>query len=200
MDFPRYTSAFYTDSISPDSLAFATTEHEVLPEAFYTMTQLPVITYDNHLEFLEGLRHFCQTHPDLTFSLWSWFAGSGLLSAVMTELPFRKAVLFPVDLRYGWNIDDSEHQKALLRIDETLRPATTVVDPRCQYWTRTSKTKHEEECTRSRNDDMSMLKFVSAHCIHVAQQGRNVLASNPQSSQIFSHSPLLSLALSLIHI
>eukprot|EP00974_Lingulodinium_polyedra_P012511 1208570-Lingulodinium_polyedra.AAC.1 len=78
------------------------------------------------------------------FELWSWFAGTGHLGLTMLNLPFVGAVLFPVDLRYGWDVGHVEHQKLLRQVDETFRPTCATLEPRCKYWSRAGHSRDEQ--------------------------------------------------------
>ena len=101
--------------------------HELftMPEQFYTTFHwLPVITPELYTHFESKLDHSC------TIALWSLCSGSSRLSSTMAQLPFLQAVLFPVDLRYGWDLRDSYHQQLLQRANDKYKPFLTTIEPR----------------------------------------------------------------------
>ena len=91
-------------------------EQRALPEQFYMATQLPLVTFDNHRQFLQHVTS--SQRPQL----WQWFAGSSSLSLRAAQLPFDMIVLPPIDLRYGWDISNPQHQRALLALDKHFKP------------------------------------------------------------------------------
>ena len=85
----------------------AVNELRAIPEFFYTTTQLPIITPLNYHQFCQAVNTTLGS-----FTFWSWCSGSSRLLLTMTGLPFERMVLFPVDLRYGWDISHKAHQGA----------------------------------------------------------------------------------------
>ena len=68
----------------------------------------------------------------------------------MSELPFLQAVLFPVDLRYGWNLLDKDHKQLLQRANKHYKPHTTTFELRNRNWNRTSEYDCEAQQKRQR--------------------------------------------------
>ena len=117
-------------------------EFKALPEHFYTNRKdLPVITPDACAHFLDVMTTL-KPRPHIT--LWSWCSGSSRLTYTMSSMPFSELVLFPVDLRYGWDIRLPEHQLLLQRVDALLRPHTTTMEPRCKYWSKAGSRRAPE--------------------------------------------------------
>ena len=112
----------------PSTLALAdkhTALHEIytMPEQFYTTFHwLPVITPELYT-------HFESTIGPIRsgIALWSFCSGSSLLLATMAQLPFLQAVLFPVDLRYGWDLRNNYHEHLLQRANDKYRPLLTTI-------------------------------------------------------------------------
>ena len=127
----RNDSSFLPYHLTASEKQIAQQELKAIPEVFYSRMKLPVITPDNCLHFCAHLKSH-NHRPRIT--LWSWFSGSGTLSSVMAGSPFQKGVLFPVDLRYGWDIKDPRHQALLMKVDGLFRPMVTTKEPRCKYW------------------------------------------------------------------
>ena len=101
--------------LNPEEAELASLEMKSIPEVFYTQTQLPVIRPSNVRFFLEKMSKYSGS-----IALWSWCAGSSRLTLNMMSLPFRRFVLFPVDLRYGWDIRLPSHQVLLQEVDEEI--------------------------------------------------------------------------------
>merc|ERR1712023_488900 len=114
---------------------------------------LPVITPELHTHFEAATSPHA---PSIT--LWTICSGSSQLATQMTQLPFMQAVLFPVDLRYGWNRLDRQHQQLLQRTNQHYKPHTTTFELRNRHWNRTSKT--DLEAQHERELETPMLKFV----------------------------------------
>ena len=125
---------FLPYDLSSDELALAQHEIESLPEQFYTtLDWLPVITPELYSHF-----EAATSTETPTIALWSLCSGSSRLSLQMTQLPFLQAVLFPVDLRYGWNLQNTRHQQLLQGDNKLYKPYTTIVELRNNPWEYTS--------------------------------------------------------------
>ncbi len=121
-DIAKFLPAYLTDTAK----ASARKELQAIPERFYNALKLPVITPDNCKMFLELI-------PAFKFALWSWFSGSSYLALVMLRVPHSMCVLFPIDLRYGWDIANPAHQKLLLACDSKFQPAVTMAEPQLKH-------------------------------------------------------------------
>ena len=124
----EYQSTFLPPSLSTDERWTALQEIYTMPEQFYTTFHwLPVITPELYI-------HFESTIGPSRIALWSFCSGSSLLLATMAQMPFQQAVLFPVDLRYGWDLRNDYHQQLLRRANEKYQPFLTTTEPRNQHW------------------------------------------------------------------
>ena len=106
----------------------------------------------------------------------------------MSQIPFLQAVLFPVDLRYGWNLRNSHHQQLLQRANKLYKPFATTVELRNHPWKYTSK--DDSETFEARKLELPMLQFVAQHAIYLAKHQQKVIIEGPRSSDIWSKSPL----------
>ena len=107
----------FPSTLSSDELKVAKGEFKAIPELFYsTFSWLPVITPDNAKEFVKTMKTHSQKFGN-HFMLWSWCSGSSRLLTTMASLPFISKVLFPVDLRYGWDLNHKPHRELLSWID-----------------------------------------------------------------------------------
>ena len=183
----------FPETLSHDELIEANSEFKAIPEMFYiTLKHLPVITPSCFPQFCEALRKsFGDKIPRI--ALWTWCSGSSRLALLMLSAPFDQLVLFPVDLRYGWDLRLPEHQRLLTTADTRFRPLVTTYEPRCKYWSRMGSSRDPEVTAERRGNETGMLKFLLQHSCNAAQDDRHGLFENPKSSAIWNKSPLASL-------
>ena len=183
----------FPDSLSDDELIEANSEFKAIPEMFYTtLKHLPVITPSCFPQFCEALRKsFGDKLPRI--ALWTWCSGSSRLALIMLSAPFDQLVLFPVDLRYGWDLRLPEHQQLLTSADRRYRPLVTSYEPRCKYWSRMGSGRDPEATAERRSNETGMLKFILQQLCDTVQDKRHGLCENPKSSAIWSKSPLAAL-------
>ena len=112
------------------------------------------------------------------------------MALTMMSPPFSRCVLFPVDLRYGWDLRSQEHQKLLLEVDRIFKPQVTTMEFRCKYWSRAGNRRNPEDTKRYRAAESSMLVFGSNHICMLHKENRGWLVENPNGSATFQHSPL----------
>ena len=165
--------------LNPEEAELASLEMKSIPEVFYTQTQLPVIRPSNVRFFLEKMSKYSGS-----IALWSWCAGSSRLTLNMMSLPFRRFVLFPVDLRYGWDIRLPSHQVLLQEVDALFLPRVTSFEPRCKYWSRCS------QAVTGRQQDQKLLHFIASHICHLHDEQRGWIVEQPRDTTIFKSSPL----------
>ena len=108
----------------------------------------------------------------------------------MAGVPFSRAVLFPVDLRYGWDIGHKPHQQLLTTIDNHFKPLYTTFEPRCKYWSRAGNRRDPDKTQRLRNAEKPQLTYMANHAIHIANDQRDGLIENPLTSALWDYSPL----------
>ena len=127
------------------------------------------------------------------FSLLSICSGSGRLLLTMTGLPFQRPVLFPIDLRYGWDMNYKPHQQWILHLDSIFKPKVISIEPRCKHWSRSGNTRDPELTVQLRQAEQPMLRFFLFLLSQAEKDQRDGLAENPQGSDIWRHSPLQAL-------
>ncbi len=182
----------------------AKTEYQAIPEFFYsTYTTLPVITPRNAKLFVRIItnclcsfynqRNYKIRRKDFSIALWSWCAGSSRLTSTMSGLPFMQCVLFPVDLRYGWDLRFDEHQRLLRLVDDVFKPYLTTMEPRCKYWSRAGSRRDAEITSAKRDNERPMIKFMTLSAIHQVDDRRHSLFENPVGSAMFNESPMVAL-------
>ena len=162
-------------------------ECSVMPEVFYTQmaangNDLPVITPLLAKQFMNIVP------PNIVdIVLWTWCSGTSKLAYTATCLPFCKAVLFPIDLRYGWDISCVEHQQLLVQLDALYRPAFTTFEMRGKGW---SRSKSDQEV---QNLEAPMLNFMTMHSLRLIQDKRHGIFECARNSEIWRKSPISSL-------
>ena len=187
---PGWISPIFPSDLDPADVLTAKKEAKTLPEQFYTYTQLPVITPDNLQEFLEHMSCLGMD-LDVHIKLWSWFSGTGRLLNTAKENGY--AVLFPVDLRYGWDIRRQDVQKKLKRVDYIYKPQVTSMEPRCKYWSIAGRSRSPDVTRQERNKEEQMLQFLVKHCHMLEASERLALVENPKTSDIWTDAPLKDL-------
>ena len=177
---------FLPSHLSAEARSIAKQEISSITECFYTQTHLPVITPENCEEFIRVMAQHV-TDPVI---LWTWFSGSSTLACVMSSTPFHKIVLFPVDLRYGWDVQDPRHQELLMKVDKVFKPYLTTKEVRCKFWSTAGFLRDPAKTDRLQQSEKSTHQFCLQHTAHVQKDGRRDLYENPKSSRIWSMSVL----------
>ena len=98
--------------LSKDDLYVARKEAKSLPECFYKQNNLPVITPANVQAFLIHMNKRLDL-KEVSVALWSWYSGTGRLASTMVAN--NRIVLFAVDLRYGWDLNDPDTFRMLMQ-------------------------------------------------------------------------------------
>ena len=186
LEGPRWSAnGFLPTTLSAEAARVSRDELKAIPEYFYSKTGLPVITPANVTLFINRMRCFGKR-----FILWTWCSGSSRLALTMLLPPFSHLVLFPVDLRYGWDIGDHQHQQLLLAVDSCFLPATTTFEFRCKYWSRAGNRRQASETKRLRLLEHNLLTFGAQHILKIHQCSRRWLVENPDGSALFTESPI----------
>ena len=163
-------------------------EAQAITETFYTHYRLPVITPSNVDVFVEK---FAQS--GLVATLWCWFSGSSQLLTTAMSAPFYMSALFPVDLRYGWDISDNATQLKLQQVDAFLKPKITTFEPRCRHWSQSGSRRNSTLTEQVRQSESSLHVFLYNHICNINKDWRLWLLENPKSSALFKKSALAAL-------
>ena len=137
--------------------------YKALPECFYQMTSLLVVTPTNAKQWLQrisALKLTNKLHHHL--DLQEYFSGSSRLSFTGFKLGLR--VGFPVDHRYGWDTTLADHQSILDEIQQTLGISVQYFSPRSSPWAKANTTSKAESKSRSRAEEQSTLQWVTKRC------------------------------------
>ena len=170
--------------LTPQERTVALGELRAIPEHFYTTTKLPIITPDNYQQFMRTI-----IPNNYYFFMFSLCSGSSRLLLTALQSPFDQVVLFPIDLRYGWDLKYEPHRRIITIIDHYYKPFLTTMEPRCKYWSNAGSRREPQLTEQLRNEERPMLTFLSNHGIKVVKDNRAALAENPKTSALWNRSP-----------
>ena len=114
----REGSNIYPTSLSRDRRRALDRFYAAVHEQFYEHSALPIVSPTSALAFM---RYMGVLHA--TVHVWERFSGSGRLSACALAKGF--IILFPVDVRYGWDLQTVEHRTI---IDEVYSAFIVEID------------------------------------------------------------------------
>ena len=179
-----YTGDVFPKHFSPDDQKVLRARYHDIPEEFYKKTKLPVVTPENHAAFM-------QAHQSLaiTWALQEQFSGSGRVSweAYRNGLP----TLFPVDLRYGWDLNLLAHRKMIDLTRNAMHPLVKYSSPDCRHWTSmTNANPDREGLALARQQEFPMLDWLQHDNHRQAVTGYGYVNENGKLSQIWTQSPL----------
>ena len=175
-DFPGYTEDMLPENVDHAKL---TKRYKAIKEEFYTRTgQKPVTPY-NFKKWMNKMKG-----RGVKWHFWEWFSGSGRLS--LTMLLAGLSVGFPVDLRYGWNINDLSHQAMLREAQAEFQPGVLTCAPDCAPWSVASNSKDPQARQAERLRDRPGLNFTQNSCEKQAKHGRGFVVEQPYGSAMWT--------------
>ena len=118
-EFPGYTEDVFPDGVDHTVLK---KKYKSMPEEYYTRSGLRPITPWNFKSWFQQARG-----KRLRWHFWELFSGSGRLSFIM--LLAGLTVGFPVDMRYGWNMNNPQHQSMLRQARDEFCPGVMFMAP-----------------------------------------------------------------------
>ena len=145
--------------------ATALQELRSIKEYFYTTTKLPVITPDNAKDFMSLI-----SNVGFDCIMFSLYSGSSRLLLTMTGLGFSKCVLFPIDLRYRWDLGHKEHQQLIVELDTIYKPRCTSAEPRCKHWSISGNRRDPTKTETLRSAEIPQHKNVSGQTLSAAHR------------------------------
>ena len=160
-------------------------EYKAMPEEFYTKSGKRPVTPDNVDQWLREVR---KQHNNPSWHFVELFSGSGRLSLTMATAGL--SVGFPVDLRYGWDINNYDHQNKLLKVFDVMKPGVIFASPRCKFHSTTSNTMDPEKKALGRQEDEPGLEFLKKLCQQQANHGRGYCNEQPLGSTMWTDSPM----------
>eukprot|EP00435_Cladocopium_sp_Y103_P008328 s555_g2.t1 len=169
----------------PQKLKELSHEYRAMPEEFYTKTGRRPVTPENFERWFAEIK---ASHANPTWHFLELFSGSGRLSLSMATAGL--SVGPPIDLRYGWNINDVNHQKKLWRMIDHFKPGVVFASPRCKFYSTASNTMDPEKKLQGRKEDEPSMIFLHKVFQHQSLQGRGFGLEQPWGSTMLHESEL----------
>ena len=175
-EFPPYREDLLPEGVDEQKLK---KRYQAIPEEYYSKSGLRPITPSNFHRWFS-----CARKRGLKWHFWEVFSGSGRLS--LTLLLAGLSVGFPVDMRYGWNVNDMSHQAMLTMARDEFCPGVMFMAPDCAPWSLSSSAKDPEirHCERLR--DKPALQWVQRSCEEQARHGRGYTVEQPLGSAMWN--------------
>ena len=173
----------WPDHWSSQQKATAETRSKALPEEFYTATKLPIVTPGNVIAFLKAHKRL-----GIAWQFQEQWSGSGRLS----KTAYRQGLstLFPIDSRYGWDIQYKKHRDLIDLVRDTLTPLFKWSGPDCRRWSSATNAQDPKTLEQSRQEEFPALSWLVSDCKCQHFAGRGYGVENGLRSQIWTRSPL----------
>eukprot|EP00971_Amphidinium_carterae_P234195 4647070-Amphidinium_carterae.1 len=139
-----------------------------IEEEYYTKTGKEVVTPEVAARMLSEDSH-------TSWDFWELFSGSGRLSHMAHRARLNSGP--PIDARYGWNLELKTHRNIVDGLINKFTPHTIFMAP-------------EHNNGQAQRD---MLLWICDVCRLQITCGRHAIVENPQSSSIWTHTPLANL-------
>ena len=174
-----YEEDHFPEHIPEHKRSYLQKFYKAVPEEFYTRLKRAPVTPSNCLEWLERVK------KKKKFHFWELCSGSSRLTllALMSGL----TVLFPVDMRYGWDIGHVPHQMLLRKVHDELIPECLHASPNCRPWSISSNGRDPEIRERERAEEQPCLDEVKKMCKKQHKQGKMFVLEQPWSSALWQH-------------
>ena len=173
-DFPPYTGDIYPDDVEINLAK----KYRAMPEEYYTRSGLRPITPKNFRKWFNQAKG-----KKLRWHFWEIFSGSGRLSLIM--LLAGLTVGFPIDMRYGWNINNHQHQGMLKEARDEFCPGVVFMAPECGPWSVSSSSKKPEDRQADRLRDGPSIRWVQDTCEDQSRHGRGYAVEQPLGSAMW---------------
>ena len=105
---------------------------------------------------------------------------------------------FPVDLRYGWNVNDPVHISMLRRAQQEFRPGVLHMAPDCGPWSVSGNLRPPELKAEDRRRDRNALMTVQEAAEEQSRGGRGYNVEHPYGSAMWKEDDQCPLRLSSI--
>ena len=174
-EFPGYAEDVFPEGVDHTVLK---KKYKSMPEEYYTRSGLRPITPWNFKSWFNQARN-----KRLRWHFWELFSGSGRLSLIM--LLAGLTVGFPVDMRYGWNMNDPQHQHMLRQARDEFCPGVMFMAPECGPWSVSSSAKAPELRMAERQRDQPSIGFVQENCEKQSKHGRGYIVEQPWGSAMW---------------
>jgi hypothetical protein len=175
-DFPYYTEDMLPENVDHAKL---NKRYKAIKEEFYTRTGQKPVTPSNFKKWMAKMKG-----RGIKWHFWEWFSGSGRLS--LTMLLAGLSVGFPVDLRYGWDINNLSHQAMLREAQAEFQPGVLMCAPDCAPWSVASNSKDPQARQEERLRDQPGLDFTQSSCEKQSKHGRGFVVEQPYGSAMWT--------------
>ena len=175
-EFPPYREDQLPEGVDVKKL---NKRYQAIPEEYYSKSGLRPITPSNFHRWFGMARK-----RGLKWHFWEVFSGSGRLS--LTLLLAGLSVGFPVDMRYGWNVNDMRHQEMLTMARDEFCPGVMFMAPDCAPWSLSSSAKDPEVRHLERLRDRPALLWVQQSCEEQSRHGRGYSVEQPLGSAMWN--------------
>ena len=176
--FESYVEDQFPEHWSASEKKKAAKKYEAIPEEYYTKSGMRPITPGNFQNWFSrakgrGLRwHFQEI-----------CSGSGRLSLV--ALLSGMLVGFPVDYRYGWDINLPDHQRMLSQAREEFKPQYLHASPTCTPWSTSSNHKADHVRQAERENEAPALSYLRKEFVKQSDDGLGFGLEQPLTSAMF---------------
>ena len=131
----QITVNIFHKHLSEEAKAELLKKYRAIPEEYYS--RLPpgtqVVRPDVAKDLLKKLKSSTSR-----WDFWGWWSGPGRLSYV-ARVSFDMSVGFPVDYRYGWDVNHKAHRDLLAKFRDVTCPKIVSASPDCSKWCERSK-------------------------------------------------------------
>ena len=179
----KYSGDTFPHDMSDEQVSQLKKRYRHVREEFYTKTGMDVVTPDNVEDFVN--RH---KTLGIRWALQEQFSGSGRTSAEAVSRGI--STLFPIDLRYGWDLRNPEHQRKIDQVRENLRPLVKMSSPDCRLWSCATNANDKSVLQAGRHEEVGMLEWLVQDNAAQAKGGRGYINENGLTSHIWTQSPL----------
>ena len=125
-DFPKYVEDTLPDHIPEEQTKKFNKRYKAVREEYYSRTGHRPVTPKNFDKWFAKAKG-----KNLRWHFWELCSGSGRLTLVMVMAGLLCG--FPVDIRYGWDINDYSHQTMLKKAYNEFAPILVHASPDCAH-------------------------------------------------------------------
>ena len=152
--------------------------YKAIPEEYYTRSGLTPVTPGNFKSWFSKTRG-----RGLRWHAWELCSGSGRLSLCL--LMAGLVVGFPVDYRYGWDINNAQHQSYLNQAYHEFKPGVVHAAPDCAPWSVSANTKDPRLRHQDRLRDRPGLQWLQEIFEKQDRQARGYNLEQPHNSAMW---------------
>ena len=190
--FDKYKEDMFPENLDYEYYQKLKKRYRAIPEEFYQKSGLRPVRPSNFHRWFEKMRG-----RGLQWHVWEWFSGSGRLSLLLMTAGL--IVGFPVDLRYGWDVNNPSHANMLRMAQKEFQPGVLHMSPDCGPWSVSGNTRPPELRLEDRRRDRNALRLVQEAAEVQDQHGRGYNVEQPLGSAMWKEDEDCPLRLSYIN-